>query len=101
MNVFVMNQSSASNQQSAEIVVPDCGTFSTPDAPIIRIEKEGGKITLYVYSDSAKADPTHTIDLSGAKNRKMVGAQPEVAGISEGDQAAPSTEKRGIPGRVK
>jgi len=38
---------------------------------IIMLENYGGKLRLHIWADIKEEDPSHTIDLEGAKERKV------------------------------
>ena len=63
---FALNQKNANGKQSAELLVPGCGTKAQDDGPVAYIEIEDGKPVMYVWADIASEDPTHRIDLSDA-----------------------------------
>lgn len=44
----------------------DCSSVPGAGCPIY-LERQGGKVKLYVWADINREDPTHVIDLDGAR----------------------------------
>lgn len=63
---FGFSQGDVGATRVARVIVPGTGRNENPHAPIVMIEKDGEKLTLFVYADILSKEPTHEISLNGA-----------------------------------
>jgi len=81
MQTFQLSQASDGPNRSARIIIPGHGRKERDDAPgiMIELDHQTGNAIVRVYTDIQPTEPTHEVDLPGARLPRRKVLSPEVA----------------------